>query len=74
MSGKWNARGHAAGEAAKRPAEAAANDVKQVTAVAVRNDGRAADGAQAKAQAAGAGLDKAGLLHCRSNATSRQDA
>ena len=60
MSEKWNARGHAAGEAVKRAAEAAANGVNQVTAVVARNDGRVADGAQAAAQALGAGLDKAG--------------
>ena len=60
MSEKWNARGHAAGEAIKRTAEVTANGVNKVTAAVARNDGRVADGTQAVAQAVGAGLDKAG--------------
>ena len=53
MSEKWNARGHAAGEAVKRTAEVTANGVNKVTAAVARNDGRVADGAQAVAHAVG---------------------
>ena len=70
MSEKWNAHGHAAGEAVKRAGEAAANGVNQVTAFVARNDERVADGAQAAAQAVGTGLDKAG----RSVAAATQQA